>query len=76
MQSHIVIVAMKTVLVRLPWLSHPPMTIMVLDDSCTAVQEARGSGRSPVVILTPGVGEGEENDDGWEGSFGIVTSHG
>ena len=28
------------------------MTIVVLDDSCTAVQEYRGSGRSPVVILT------------------------
>ena len=43
---------MKTVLVGLFWLFIPPMTIVVLDDSCTAVQEYRGSGRSPVVILT------------------------
>ena len=31
---------------------NPPMTIIVLDDSCTAVQQRRGSGRSPSVTLT------------------------
>jgi len=39
-------VPMKTVLVF-----PPPMTIIVLDDSCTAVQQYRGC-RSPVMILT------------------------
>jgi len=46
------IVPMKTVLVCLFWLSAPPMTIIVLDDSRTAVQPCRGGGRSPVMILT------------------------
>ena len=48
----LVIVPMKTVLVGFFWLSFPPMTIIVLDDSCTAVQVFRGCGRSPVMILT------------------------
>ena len=43
---------MKTVLVGLFWFFNPPMTIIVLDDSCTAVQQRRGCGRSPVMILT------------------------
>jgi len=43
---------MKTVLVGLSWLSLPPMTIIVLDDSCTAVQPYRDCGRSLPVTLT------------------------
>ena len=51
---------MKTVLVRLSWLSLPPMTIIVLDDSCTAVQESCGCGRSPVMILTQALVRGKK----------------
>ena len=44
---------MKTVLVTLAWLSTPPIiTIIVLDDNCTAVQLKSRSGRSPFMSLT------------------------
>ena len=45
-------VAMKAVLFKLARLSIPPMTIIVLDDSCIAVQPTSHSGRSPFVSLT------------------------
>ena len=45
-------VAVKTVLEMLAWLSPPLMTIVVLNDRCTAVQSTSCSGRSPIVSLT------------------------
>ena len=61
-------------LVKLGLVIPPPVTIIVLDDSCSAAFSWlwQVSSHDP----DPGVGEGGDNLDGWEGSFGIVTSHG
>ena len=48
---YVVMVPRKTVLVGLSWSSLPPTTNSWLDDSCTAVQDQRGSGRSSVVLV-------------------------
>ena len=48
---YVVMVPRNTVLVGLSCSSLPPTTNSWLDDSCTAVQDQRGSGRSPVVLV-------------------------
>ena len=66
---------MKTVLVGFLWSSLPPMTIVVFDESCTAVQQLRGCGRSPVVILTQELVRGKKMLTAGEGGVsGLIMS--
>ena len=70
---YVVMVPRNTVLVGLSWSSVPPTTNTRLNDSCTAVQAQRDTGRSPVVALTQELVRGKKT---WTaGEAGCLLSY-